>query len=200
MRAARRCYHRRMIPGGETERLILRPIELADAAQIQEIFPHWEIVRHLQNIVPWPYPQEGALHFIRDVALPAIGRGEEWFWTLRLKSNPEQVIGGLNLRQGEMNNRGFWLGLKWQRQGLMTEACAWANDFWFESLGFPVLRVSKAAENLASRRISEKHGMRLVDAEEKDYVCGRLPSEIWELTAEEWRAWKKTQFINSASR
>ena len=27
----------------------------------------------------------------------------------------------------------------------MSEACAWANDFWFESLGFPVLRVAKAA-------------------------------------------------------
>jgi hypothetical protein len=25
---------------------------------------------------------------------------------------------------------------------------------------------------------------------EKDYVSGRLPSEIWEITAEEWRARK----------
>jgi hypothetical protein len=32
--------------------------------------------------------------------------------------------------------------------------------------------------------------MRLVGTREKDYVSGRLPSEIWEITAEEWRAWK----------
>jgi ribosomal-protein-alanine N-acetyltransferase len=32
--------------------------------------------------------------------------------------------------------------------------------------------------------------MRLVGMAEKDYVCGRLPSEIWEITAEEWHAWK----------
>ena len=82
------------------------------------------------------------------------------------------------------------MGLKWQGQGLMSEACLWANDFWFETLGFPVLRVAKAAANTASRRISEKQGMRLAGVMEKDYVSGRLPSEIWEMTAEEWCNWK----------
>ena len=72
----------------------------------------------------------------------------------------------------------------------MSETCAWANDFWFETLGFPVLRVSKAAANHASRWISKKQGMRLLGVKEKDYVCRRLPSEVWEMTAEEWRAWK----------
>jgi RimJ/RimL family protein N-acetyltransferase len=72
----------------------------------------------------------------------------------------------------------------------MSEACAWANDFWFDALGFKVLRVAKAVGNTASRRISEKQGMRLVGMTEKDYVSGRLPSEIWEITANEWRAWK----------
>jgi hypothetical protein len=32
--------------------------------------------------------------------------------------------------------------------------------------------------------------MRLVGVVEKDYVSGRLPSEVWEITADEWRAWK----------
>jgi len=179
-----------MVPEGETSRLILRPLTTGDAGQIQELFPHWETVRYLRNIVPWPYPADGALVFIRDVALPQMARGESWNWTLRLKSRPEQVIGNIHLRKGERDHRGFWLGTLWQGQGLMSEACVWANDFWFGRLGFEVLRVSKAAENAASRRISEKQGMRLVGIEEKDYVCGRLPSEIWEMTAEEWRAWK----------
>ena len=50
-----------MIVEGRTERLILRPLEVADATQIQELFPHWEIVRFLMNRVPWPYPPDGAL-------------------------------------------------------------------------------------------------------------------------------------------
>src|ERR1039458_7126882 len=168
-----------MIPTGETKRLILRPLALADAPQIQELFPHWEIVCHLLRVVPWPYPDDGALRFIRDKALPAMERGDQWTWALRLKSAPRQVIGVLDLRRGEGDNRGFWLGLAWQGQGLMSEACVWANDFWFEQLGFPVLRVAKAVDNTASRRISEKQGMRLVGVAEKEYVSGRLSSETW---------------------
>jgi RimJ/RimL family protein N-acetyltransferase len=185
-----RWYNLRMIREGTTERLILRPLEIGDAARIQELFPHWEIVRYLLNRVPWPYPPDGALHFCRDVALPQMERGEAWHWTLRLRSEPSQMIGLISLVKGEEDNRGFWLGASWQGRGLMSEACAWANDFWFDALGFPVLRVAKAVANAASRRISEKQGMRIVGVIEKDYVSGRLPSEVWEITAEEWRAWK----------
>ena len=51
-----------------------------------------------------------------------------------------------------------------------------------------LLRAPKAVANSASRRISEKSGMRLVAREEHEYVYGRLPAEIWEITAEEWNA------------
>jgi RimJ/RimL family protein N-acetyltransferase len=73
----------------------------------------------------------------------------------------------------------------------MMEAAAWANDFWFEALGRSVLRVDKAVDNRASRRISEKQGMRLTAVHEKEYVSGWLPSETWEITADEWLAFKR---------
>jgi ribosomal-protein-alanine N-acetyltransferase len=171
--------------------MLLRPLELADAAQIQTLFPQWEIVRHLAAQVPWPYPPDGAYRYIRDIALPAVERSEAWHWTLRLKSDPGQIIGSIDLRKKENDNRGFWLGLSWQGQGLMTEACEAITDFWFNALNFPVLRAPKAIANLASRRISEKQGMRLVATEDRDYVSGRFPSEIWEISAEEWRARKR---------
>ena len=44
----------------------------------------------------------------------------------------------------------------------MTEAVEAVTDYWFPVLGFPVLRVPKAVANTASRRISEKIGMRVV--------------------------------------
>jgi len=175
---------------GRTERLILRPLEIGDAPRIQEFFPHWKVVRHLLNRVPWPYPPDGAEQYCREIALPQVERGEAWHFGLQVAAKPAGLIGLVSLVKGEEDNRGFWLGLPWQGLGLMTEACAWANDFWFDALGFPVLRVAKAAANKASRRISEKQGMRLVGFGEKDYVSGRLPSEIWEITAEEWRARK----------
>jgi [ribosomal protein S5]-alanine N-acetyltransferase len=173
----------------ETVRMILRPLELADAVQSQRIFAHWEIVRFMNSrFIPWPYPVDGVLTYYKDVALPGIERSEEWHWTLRLKSDPGLVIGSISLRKREGHNRGFWIGLEWQGKGLMTEAANVVTDYWFDVLGFPVLRAPKAVANLASRRISERSGMRVVATEETEYVGGRFQTETWEITAEEWRA------------
>lgn len=170
----------------ETARLLLRPLELVDAGQVQPLFAQWNVVKFLNDKVKWPFPPDGAYTYYRDVALPAIERGDEWHWTLRLKTDPTKIIGGIGLMKGD-NNRGFWLGVPWHRQGLMTEATVAVTDFWFNELGFSILRVPKAIANEGSRKISESSGMRIVGVEERGYVGGRLPSEIWEITADEWR-------------
>ena len=169
-----------------TERLILRPLELPDAEAIQQQFPNWEVVRYLNALVPWPYPADGALTYLRDIALPAIAAGKEWHWSIRLKSAPEQLIGNISLMDEQDNNRGFWLGPKWQGQGLMTEASAAVTEYWFKTLDRSVLRVPKATPNLGSRKLSERTGMRLIHSDEGDFVSGRFPRDLWEITREEW--------------
>lgn len=177
-----------MVPELETSRLILRPLQLSDSEAAQRLFPHWEIVRYLAIGIPWPFPEDGVLTYYRDIALPAMERGDAWHWGLRLKGGPDHLIGAVSLLRHERNNRGFWMGLPWQRTGLMSEAVRAANDYWFDVLGFSVLRAPKAIVNTASRRISEQTGMRVIETLEQDYVSGRLPTELWEITAEEWRA------------
>jgi [ribosomal protein S5]-alanine N-acetyltransferase len=177
-----------MTPTLETNRLLLQPLQLSDAEQIQQIFPHWEVVRLLAGRVPWPYPADGALTYCRDIALPAAERGERWDWTLRLKSDQNRVIGYISLMKDENHNRGFWMGLPWQGRGLMSEASDAVTDYWFDVLKFSVLRVPKAIDNPASRRISLRQGMRVIGTEERQFVSGRLPAEIWEITSEEWHA------------
>ncbi len=171
-----------------TARLLLRPLEVGDAPRAQALFPRWEIVRYMDAVVPWPYPGDGVLTFYRAVAIPAMERGDAWHWSVRLKEKPEKLIGTINLKRGERENRGFSIGMPWQGRGIATEACAAVNDFWFDVLGFPMLRVGKAATNEPSRRISAREGMRLVATEERDFVSGRLPGEVWEISAAEWRA------------
>lgn len=182
-----------MIAHLQTPRLGLRPLQLADAEQAQRLFPHWEIVKYLASRVPWPYPDDGVLTYYRDSVLPGMARGDEWHWSLRLTSDPEQHIGCISLFKSDNNNRGFWLGLPWHGQGLMSEAVDAVNDYWFDELGFPVLRAPKAAVNIASRRISEKTGMRVIVVEERDYVSGRFLTEVWEITAEEWHARRRAK-------
>jgi ribosomal-protein-alanine N-acetyltransferase len=184
----------------ETPRLLLRPLELADAEQAQVLFPHWEIVRYLNKIVPWPYPPDGAYTWYRNFALPAMERGEEWHWTLHLKSSPTCMIGSITLMRKENDNRGFWVALPWQGQGFMTEAREAVTDYWFDVLKFPVLRAPKAVVNIPSRRISERNGMRIVAIQENEYVSGRFLQEIWEVTAEEWDARRKLRGSKGRSR
>jgi RimJ/RimL family protein N-acetyltransferase len=176
----------RDIPTLTTARLILRPLELADADAVQALFPHWEIVRFLGH-VPWPYPADGALCFIRDKVLPAVEQGTEWHWSIRRKTAPEQLLGEICLRDKPNDNRGFWLATAAQGQGLMVEAALAVTDFWFEILERPVLRVMKAVGNVRSRRVSDRAGMRLVETLERDFVAGRLAAEVFEITREEWR-------------
>jgi [ribosomal protein S5]-alanine N-acetyltransferase len=180
------------IPTLETARLVLPPAEMADAEQLQAIFPQWEVVKYLAARVPWPYPEDGAATFLREIALPAVERGDEILWTIRRKALPDKLIGAISVSlRSHDENRGFWLAPEWRRQGLMMEACDAVTDYWFEELKQPLLRAPKAIANEGSRRISERQGMRVVWRGQREYVAGNLPSEIWEITAEEWRARKR---------
>jgi [ribosomal protein S5]-alanine N-acetyltransferase len=176
-----------VVPEFETSRLILRPLELNDAEPLQRLFPRWEVVRFLAAVVPWPYPEDGAATYLRERALPAMERGDEWHWSIRLKTAPAEMIGAIGLMRGEEDNRGFWMVPEFQGRGLMTEAADRVMEFWFDDLGMARMRIPKAIENIGSRRISEKQGMRIIRTEEREYVCGRKLAEVWELTAEEWR-------------
>ena len=95
-------------------------------------------------------------HVYRNDILPAIERGEQWHWTLRLKEAPEQHIGVISLHQEEWDKRGYWLRLPWHRQSLMTETVIAVNDYWFDVLGFQ-LRAPKAVANVASRPYLRKN-------------------------------------------
>lgn len=169
-----------------TERLLLKPLVSADADQIQQVFPRWEIVRYLIASVPWPYPPGAAQHYVDNVALAAVKEGRGWFWTLRRKEKEQELIGVICLMATEDNNRGFWLVPEWQGHGYMTEACEAVTDFWFNALDRDVLRAPKAADNTRSKKLSERSGMRLVRSDKAHYVAGELDSELWEITREEW--------------
>lgn len=173
-------------PELKTARLLLRPLQLSDAEAIQQLFPHWEVVRYLNALVPWPYPQDGALRYLRDICLPAIAAGCEWHWSIRLLERPQQLIGSISLMDLPDNNRGFWLAPAHQGRGYMTEACAVVDGFWFNTLQREVMRVPKAAPNEASRRVSQRGGMRLLRTGQGNFVSGCLAQEVWEITRQEW--------------
>ncbi|MGJ8526183.1 hypothetical protein LMG33818_001931 [Halomonadaceae bacterium LMG 33818] len=180
-------------PAIETERLILKPLTIEDAPQIQLLFPHWEVIQYLSHRVPWPYPEDGAFEFLTKSALPQILAGHLLAWTLRLKTDPDRMMGQISLRPHGSKHRGFWLGKPYQGHGYMTEATNAVTDYWFETLGHEVLRTTKSINNTSSRRISERTGMQRVGYTMSRFANGNEEkTEIWELTREAWEQQKNT--------
>jgi len=170
----------------ETARLKLLPLSINDASTMQRVFPQWEIVRWLTAAIPWPYPEDGAETFLKDVVIPAHDAGTAWHWSIRPKEHVDVLIGSISLLEGPDHNRGFWLDPAWQGRGLMTEACDVVTEFWFGALHKDVLRVPKAVNNPASRRISEKQGMRVISRFQSQLVSGEQEMELWEISRGEW--------------
>jgi [ribosomal protein S5]-alanine N-acetyltransferase len=176
-------------PTLQTERLILRPLSLSDAPAIQRHFNNWNIIQHLAQVVPWPYPENGAETFIAR-ELERVAEGQVIYnWMLVLRGGDGEAIGNIRLRpwaDDPKGNRGFWLAERYWNQGLMTEAVTAVNDFAFRVLGVDVLHVCNAVANEASRRVKQKTGAEFVGYIEVPHHNGQSRSEHWKVTREKW--------------
>lgn len=174
------------LPIFETKRLILRPVTEADFESYHENFDDYEVIKHLSDQVPWPYPENGT-DFIKNMIFPRLGI-DRWFWGIFLKDNQSEVVGAVDLwREPIPENRGFWLARKCWGQGLMTEAVKPINDYAFNVLKFNKLILSNAVGNVASRRIKEKNGATLIGTRPAKFVNPEYTeAETWELTNEAW--------------
>ena len=122
-------------PVFETPRLILRDIAETDAPAYEEHFVDYEVIGTMSHMVPWPYPKNGVLEYIRTTVIPN-QRRDQWVWGICLKSAADELIGAIWLKwKGTPSNRGFWLGRKFWRQGIMREALSAILTVAFESLG-----------------------------------------------------------------
>ena len=178
-----------VIPVLETPRLILRPLRLEDAPRIQSLFPHYEIVKYMTAAIPWPYPEDGAYNSLVLIA-SGMEQGTDMGWALTIKENEDdQLVGAIGLHDlmGQKPARSFWIGLPWQRQGLMTEAANAVTTYALtpspEGLGLDALYIHTAIDNTGSSRLKEHAGAEVVGYEDYDYVAGRLPSALWKISA-----------------
>jgi ribosomal-protein-alanine N-acetyltransferase len=91
-----------------------------------------------------------------------------YVWTLRLEG---QVCGMIGLHElvrvigawrQDRAELGYWIGAAYRDRGLITEAAREVLRFGFQELDLHKINVGCAVENLASRRVIEKLGFRLV--------------------------------------
>ncbi|MBT4762569.1 MAG: GNAT family N-acetyltransferase [Bdellovibrionaceae bacterium] len=175
------------IPTFETDNLILRPITPDDLHSYQNNFNNYEVIRYLSSFVPWPFPKNGVEEYYYKTILPKQGK-DYWYWSILLKNNTEEMIGGIDLWRGsKIDNRGFWLAQKRWGKGYMTEVVTRINDHAFQDLGFEILYFGNAVTNIGSRKIKEKTGAKLIGRRLFKFVDPLVnESEMWELSKEAW--------------
>lgn len=142
-----------------TDRLLLRPFTLSDAADVQRLAGDYDIASTTSTI-PHPYPD---------------GAAEEWIKSHRknlkeakavnfaiVKHDDNSLIGsiGLNLKQlDQQAELGYWIGKPYWGSGYATEAAHALLNFGFTSLGLNRIHARHITRNPASGRILEKLGM-----------------------------------------
>jgi RimJ/RimL family protein N-acetyltransferase len=142
---ARRCIL-------ETERLVLRRPTLADVKAITHLANDRRIAENTRRL-PHPYSQDHAVEFVR-----ALANGDRE--TVFLIENNHTPVGmvGVDWREPETPELGYWLGVDYWGQGFGTEAARAVIDFTFEEFDTEQLVSGARVANPASRNILEKCG------------------------------------------
>jgi RimJ/RimL family protein N-acetyltransferase len=122
----------------ETERLMLRRPTLADVKAIARLANDRRIAENSRRL-PHPYSQDHAVAFVRAMA-------DDKPETAFLIENNHTPVGmvGVNWREPEAPELGYWLGVEYWGQGFATEAARAVIDFAFEE--FDVRRAGSQSD------------------------------------------------------
>jgi len=168
----------------ETKRLILRSIEERDRKDLIENISNLNVSRYLL-VVPHPYTDADADFWIKHCAEEA-GKKPRKSYELAIELKSEgRVIGGVGFTKVDLFQEkaeiGYWLGEKYWRQGIMSEALEKMLDFAFNELNLRRIEAGTFAENLASQRLLEKFGFRKEGIKRQGYrakATGRIHDDV----------------------
>ena len=146
-------------PTLETERLLLRRIELTDAPLVYEYMQDREIAFNTK-LIPFPYPDGGAEEWINRTHEAAEQRGDFSLAVTRKADSLFMGACGIHpIPEHQRAEIGYWLGKPHRGQGYTSEAACRLIQFGFEELGLNRIYAGYFIRNPASRRVMEKAGM-----------------------------------------
>jgi RimJ/RimL family protein N-acetyltransferase len=146
------------IPALRTERLVLRPFTLADAADVQRLAGAAEVADTTLNI-PHPYENGMAEAWI-ETHWPSFERRELAVFAITEADGP--LLGAVSLRLEPAHQRaelGYWVGVPYWGRGYATEAAVAIIRYGFELLDLHRVYATHLVRNPASGRVLLKAGM-----------------------------------------
>ena len=170
----------------ETERLTLRRPTLADVKAIAHLANDRRIAENTRRL-PHPYSSDHAVEFVRAMAADAKG-------SVFLIENNHSPIGmaGIDWREQDAPELGYWLGVEHWGQGFGTEAARAVIDFFFEEFGAEHLISGARVANPASRNILEKCGFQWngVELHRFEALGSSTPVDCFRLSRSVWSSLK----------
>lgn len=147
-------------PTLETERMLLRPLGFGDAPRIEMLAGDRRISATTLSI-PHPYPEGGALMWIRGLLENRPPGSNEYVFGIERKTDGVLmgVIGIHPNAQGFRAEIGYWIGVDYWGQGYMTEAVRRVIQYGFEDLNLQRIDAWHFMHNPASARVMQKAGM-----------------------------------------
>ncbi len=150
-------YNFTPFPTLQTERLILRKLNLNDYKQIFDLRTNKKVNKFITRNTPKNLTD--AKGFI-DMISNLVSKNEAVFWVIEHKNN-SQLIGTIGLRHFEVDDNyaevGYELDPNYQQKGFMSEALQTVLDFGYTKLKLKTIEAFTHKNNNASIALLKKH-------------------------------------------
>jgi ribosomal-protein-alanine N-acetyltransferase len=166
----------------ETVRLSLRPFREGDIDRLAELMAN----RNFMRFSLGPYTRGQTQNVLRKfLSWENAGLPSPFAVVLRENSEVLGYCGFLHHPEvpGEVEI-GYRLNPAYWNRGLITEAARAVRDHAFEDLNLPRVISLIHPENIPSRRVAEKNGMKV----EKEIIFRGFPTLVFAITREQWLA------------
>jgi RimJ/RimL family protein N-acetyltransferase len=141
-----------------SERLVLRPLALADSPIVERLAGDRDVAS-TTRLIPHPYPPGMAEQWL--ATLPDLyQRAEAINWGITLDNGP--ILGTIRLVLNAADNHaemGYWVGKPFWNNGYCTEAARAVVTYGFDVLSLERIFANYMARNPASGRVLAKLGM-----------------------------------------
>lgn len=149
-----------MQPTFVTEKLTLRPLQLADAPSIQQLAGDKDVASTTLSI-PYPYPDGAAESFIM-ANHERYNRGFGSTFAL-ISNETNELVGCIGMHIVSDYHRAelaYWIGKPYWGQGYATEAARQMLEYGFNELKLNRIWAAAMARNPASSMVMQKIGMK----------------------------------------
>lgn len=178
--------------GFQTERLVIRPLEAADAYAMTALLLDPDVSRWLA-IFPQPFTHEASVSWCERAARD-LASGDGGLMGVFLRDTGV-LIGNIALHLNEDRQSaeaGYWLGKNFHGHGYAAEALGAILDFAFSLPHLSHIHATAASDNMSSDKLLVKKGFHRTHLGERVTADGAVrTSQHYRLERKTWREQQK---------